>query len=231
MNWFVDDFDYRCNSDDSSELMNNVGFISSLPPLVRDLMESADFFVILGDYVDPNIIEDYRGPDGMFDQPFEVVQELATLHNWPIKTIRRRFPEFQQHLLHEDRDPEDIECDEIERDEESEDALDHADSIDFAPPKAVFDLVEDLRNDYSADWFPYPIDKSLKGYASNLLKAVKRGIGAKALYNAVAEAKKRGAISSRQAARLWELHSLMAFQQDPEQYRLRIERRKARAKK
>lgn len=202
--WFADDFDYRCDSDDSPELMNNVGFLSTLNPLVRDLMESADFFVVLGDHVDPNVVEDYRDPEsGLFELPPDVVHELATLHNVPLKIIRRRHPEFQQHLLHEDKDPEDI-----ERDEESEDALDHADPMDPAPPKAAFDLVEDVRNDYSADWFPYPRDKSLKGYSRNLAKAIERGVHARALYGAIAEAKKRGVITGSQVGRLWELHKL-----------------------
>lgn len=204
MSWFTDDFDYRADSDDSPELMNNIAFLSTLNPLVRDLVESADFFVVLGDYRDPDVIEGFTDSEtGLLTAPPHMVEELATLHNVPIKVIRRRNPEFQQHLLAEDRDEE-----EIERDAESEDALDHADSIDPAPPKATFDLVEDLRNDYSADWFPYPRDKSLKGYSRNLSKAIERGISAKALYAGIAEAKKRGAITGSQVARLWELYKL-----------------------
>jgi hypothetical protein len=222
---FIDSYDYRCDSDDSPELMNNTGFLSTLTPTIRDLMESSDFYVVLGDYVDPAIMADHRSQDGTYDRPIDEVEKVATLHNIPLKTIRRRNPEFQQHLLHEDMDEE-----EIERREESEDALDHADSFESPPPKATFDIVEDLRKGYSANWFPYPRDKRIQGYSRNLMKAVENGMHAKALYNAVTEAKKRNVITKTQIRQLWDTHNLMSFQRNPEQYMQRIQRRKSQPK-
>ena len=233
---FVDSFDYRCDSEDNPELFTNVAFLDSLSPLVRDLMESTDFFVILGDLVDPSIVDDYRDPKtGFFTQPPDEVEELATMHNQPLKTIRRRNPEFQQHLLNEEIDGWESEPE--EHDDEyvldqlapnEEDALAHAEPLNNLPPKTKYDLIEDVRREFSADWFPYPADKRLKGYSLNLAKAIERGIEAKTLFVAIAEAKKRNAIENNQIARLWKLFDLASFQSDPVKYNKTIQQRNAR---
>jgi hypothetical protein len=241
LNWFADDFDYRCTSDDNPELMNNIAFLSTLAPLTRELVESADFFVVLGDYIDQDIVRDHEDPEtGLLDMPPDDVLRLATLHNVPLKVIRRRNPEFQQHVLHEEIDgwePETEEYDEkfgLESIEPSvDDALAHACSLDESrarpadetPPKARFDLIEDLRTGYSADWFPCLADKRLRGYAKNLSRAIENGLTARALHSAISEARGRGVMSRRQVSRLWELFDMRAHQRDPRAYQESIERR------
>lgn len=233
---FIDSFDYRCNSDDNPELFTNVAFLDSLPPLIRDLMESTDFFLMLGDLVDQDIVQDYVDPEtGLFTQPPDEVNKLATVHNQPLKTIRRRFPEFQQHLLHEKIDGWEPEPEEYDDEyvlgtmaPDEEDALAHAEPLDNSPPKTKYDLVEDIHREFSADWFPYPADKRLKGYSCNLAKAIERGIKPKTLFTAIAEAKKRGAISNGQIVRLWKLFDLASFCSNPIKYNQTIQKRIAR---
>lgn len=232
--WFCDDFDYRANSDDNPELMDNIGFLSRLNPLTRDLMESADWFIILGDAVDQGLYfelckQHYDPETNSYDIPPKQLEEMATLHNVPIKTIRRRNPEFQSQMDIEDMDAEDQEC--LETD--SEDALDHADSIIPSAPKAKFDLIEimprkPMHSWYSADWFPHAVDKRLSGYSRNLKAAVTRGMSAKALFSAIEEARARKVITDSQVKRLWELFDQSQFLSNPEAYKKRVAARKAR---
>ena len=66
-------------------------------------------------------------------------------------------------------------------------------SLDVRAPKDRWDLVRDESSrdedeHYSADWYPTRADKSLKGYAANLAKAIEHGISRKQLFLALKEA-------------------------------------------
>jgi len=201
---FAGAFDYRAATDDCPELFGNLTSLANLGPLTRDLVQSADFFVQLGDLVDKAIVNDFRDPEtGEFLMPPDEVYALATMHDVPVKVVRRRNPEFQPHLLSEDMDEDAREA--------SEDALDHAESLDMMPPKETFDLVVDEKAEYSADFFPYPRDKRLRGYSKNLEKAIERGMNKRSLFLGIQEARKRKVITGSQTRRLWELWKINAF--------------------
>lgn len=80
-----------------------------------------------------------------------------------------------------------------ETDEESDMLDDVRASLEVRAPKDKWDLVidesdPDPENWYSADWYPTRADKSLRGYAAKLAKAIDKGMSRKALFNALREA-------------------------------------------
>ena len=249
MCWLESDWEHRANDDQSPELMLDTQFVDELPALVRDLVESADFYVVIGNYVDDNLREafkkDFTDEKGFLTVHPDELNDHATLSNVLLKVIRRRNPEFQSHYDRDDMDVEEFTEENLnipsmnvdsedalayvdgEYGEEYEDAMDHADLMDPSAPKAIFDLVEDCRADYSADWFPYPRAKNLSGYSRNLAAAINNGISRRNLYMGICEAQKRGVLPRSQVARLWELQDLHAFRSNPESYQLQIKGRKA----
>ena len=202
---FSDSFNNRCSRDDNPELMLQGKLNSELNPLTRDLVESTDFVVHLNDIVDEDLYFEF------IDQRFgeltvakETAIEKSTLCNQITKTIRRRNPEFQQHM-----DVDNMDSEEVERLQDSEDALDYSDSIGFTAPKAKYDLIE--TKDFSAIHFPELADKRLKGYSRNLRAAINRGINKRGLQLAIMEARKRGVLTNSQKNRLWELFKINQF--------------------
>jgi len=203
--WFCDDFDYRCQHDSNPELMKNISFVSDLPPLTRQLVESADCFVLIGDMVDPNLKAEHWDPQtDSYDLPKEELREACLLRNVPIREIRRRNGENQEHLLQEDKDPED----EID----PEDALAHVDESlrDMSTPPPRWDLIYDNNSGYSSDIYPQRQDKRLRGYARNLEQAITTGNirNSRVLWRAMQEARGRGVMTWGNVRRLWELYAL-----------------------
>jgi hypothetical protein len=188
MRWFADEFDHRANSDDSPELMSNVGFSDTLSPLTRMLVESNDWFVQISD-------------DGRVK-----------------KAVRRRDPENVPFIDPEDMDEEEKEARKADEEDalnhaDSLEPMPPKDKWDL-----VFWLEartkdkEVIMVEASAPWFPHLRDKRLRGYACNLEKAIKHGIKASVLCKAVGDALRKGLITKSSAKRLWELWKIKDFQ-------------------
>ena len=205
MRWFADDFDYRANSDDCPELMSNVGYADTLPPLTRMLVESNEFFVQIEDNKVKRVVRQRHGESVPWLDPDDMDEDE--------KQLREEAAEDAMNYVPRDEDAK----------SEDKEAM---------VPSGKWDLVfwtemrsrpvkwnengkvvkkEWVKVEASSPVFPQLRDKRLRGYACNLEKAIGNGIGGRRLYKAIQDALGRGDISKSQAARLFEIYKIAKF--------------------
>ena len=168
---------------DVTQELPNIG----LPPMVRMLMESNDWYIQVSN-------------DGRVE-----------------RAVRMRNSESVPWLDPDEMDEEDKQILEHMREdglipEESEEEIAPTDKWDLLFwTETKRRGTEYVKVEKSSPVFPLLRDKRLKGYACNLEKAIGNGIGGRSLYKAIQDALGCGDITKSQAARLFEIYKIAKF--------------------